>query len=100
MAKDWEQLAQGRLARGKGRLRSSRLEPWPAALGAGWFKVHAGLAIAVCVMAGPASTCRIRLGLSLPDRLPAGKPCRRRNWKGDPAWKVHDDLTSVKYGAL
>jgi hypothetical protein len=32
MAKDWEQLARDRLARGKGRVRSSRLEPWPAAL--------------------------------------------------------------------
>jgi hypothetical protein len=65
-AKDRKQLAQDRLARGKGRLRSSRLEPWPAALGAGWSKVHAGLVIAVCAVVGPASTCHIRLGLSLP----------------------------------
>jgi hypothetical protein len=56
-----EQLVWDRLARGKGRLRRSGLEPWPAALGAGWFHVYAGLALAGCARAGPASTSHVRL---------------------------------------
>ena len=46
MAKDWKQLAQGRLARGKGRLRSSQLEPWPAAWGPIENQVYTGLSMA------------------------------------------------------
>ncbi|KAK1610955.1 hypothetical protein QYE76_034628 [Lolium multiflorum] len=57
--------------------------------------------MAGCAMAGPASTCYIRLGFVPPDRLEAGEACRRRFRKGYPGSKVYADLiSSVKRGAL
>ncbi|KAK1627955.1 hypothetical protein QYE76_002270 [Lolium multiflorum] len=59
---DAEQPAGHWPARGKGRLRSSRLAPWPAGPEAGWLQVLVGLAAATNAIAGPASTSHIRLG--------------------------------------
>ena len=44
-------MAQGRLARGKGRLRSIWLELWPAALWADWNQVYASLVVVSRTMA-------------------------------------------------
>jgi hypothetical protein len=100
MAKDWEQLARGRLARGKGRLRSSR----PSA---GWSRGRLPCESAdlgsTLVQSWPAALWLGRLLRAMsgwvsfsPDRLEAGEPCRRRLRKGYPGAKVHADLISSK----